>query len=343
VRHTESIDSTEVLKQAVQLMRRHGTSMHPVHYAIWYEYARGENLDLRNAIDRYLSQHLHLDDAVAEALHKRHVVGSGTDPAMLRRMSDSVASVLGQIADSAARAGDQTAAYGSSLSRFQDGLNGREPLPGLEEIVATTRQMHSAIQDLQRRLADSRDEIGQLRDELDRVRLETLTDMLTGLANRRAFEQRLAACVTLAASAGLHSHAPCLLMADLDHFKRINDTYGHGTGDQVLCAVAAALKAGTPEQGLAARIGGEEFVLLLPAMQLPAARLLAEQLRHAVAQLRVPARTPTGGETAIQVTLSMGLTTLQRGETGRQLIERADQALYQSKSGGRDRVTVKAG
>ena len=136
MRHTESIDSTEVLKQAVQLMRRHGTSMHPVHYAIWYEYARGENLDLRNAIDRYLSQHLHLDDAVAEALHKRHVVGSGTDPAMLRRMSDSVSSVLGQIADSAARAGDQTAAYGSSLSRFQDGLNGREPLPGLEEIVA---------------------------------------------------------------------------------------------------------------------------------------------------------------------------------------------------------------
>ena len=83
--------------------------------------------------------------------------------------------------------------------------------------------------------------------------------------------------------------------------------------------------------------------MLLPAMQLQSARLVAEQLRQKVATLRTPARSKTGAELQVQVTISIGLTSLQRGETGRQFIERADQALYQSKHGGRDRITVRMG
>ena len=343
MKNTENVErAADIVRDALNLMRKHSVPMHPVNYAVWHAYASGENLDLRNAIDRYMLQHLHLDDAVTEALYRRHVIGSSADPALLQRMSERMSSALGQAAESAARAGDQTAAYGSSLSRFQDGLAG-QALPGLEEILATTRQMQAAIQALQRQLGDSRQEIGQLRDELERVRQENLTDTLTGLPTRRAFEQRLAACMTLAASAGMNSHAPCLLMLDIDHFKRVNDSYGHGTGDQVLCTVAAALQAGTPDNALAARIGGEEFVMLLPAMQLQSARLVAEQLRQKVALLRTPARSKTGAELQVQVTISIGLTSLQRGETGRQFIERADQALYQSKHGGRDRITVRMG
>ncbi|MDQ5897404.1 MAG: diguanylate cyclase [Pseudomonadota bacterium] len=334
--------SAELVRQTLLLMKQHGAPMHPIDHAVWYEYARGENLDLRGAIDRHLGHHLQLDEAVTEALYRRHVVGAGHDPAMLQRVSDSASTVLGAVVETAARAGDQTAAYGSSLSRFHEGLSGHdEALPGLAEILATTRQMQGAIQDLQRRLAESRDEIGQLRDELDRVRLEAQTDTLTGLFNRRAFDQRLAACMTLAASAGLQSQAPCLLLLDIDHFKRVNDTHGHVAGDLVLRAVAGVLQATTPEHAMAARIGGEEFVLLLPALQIQAARLLAEQLRQRVQMLRTPIHPGTPAE--IQVTASIGLTTLQRGETGAQFVERADQALYQSKSSGRDRITVKLG
>jgi len=342
MRKTDSAErSTELVRQTLQLMKKHGAPMHPIDHAVWYEYVRGENLDLRGAIDRHLCHHLQLDEAVTEALYRRHVVGAGHDPAMLQRVSDSASTVLGAAVETAARASDQTAAYGSSLSRFQDGLSGHEALPGLAEILATTRQMQGSIQDLQRRLAESRDEIGQLRDELDRVRQEAQTDTLTGLSNRRAFDQRLAACMTLAASAGLQSQTPCLLLLDIDHFKRVNDTHGHGAGDLVLRAVAGVLQATTPEHAMAARIGGEEFVLLLPALQIQAARLLAEQLRQRVQQLRTPIH--PGATTELQVTVSIGLTTLQRGETGAQFVERADQALYQSKSNGRDRITVKVG
>ncbi|MFM2347359.1 MAG: hypothetical protein RL654_2112 [Pseudomonadota bacterium] len=342
MKNTENVErAADIVREALNLMRKYSVPMHPVNYAVWYAYASGDNLDLRNAIDRYMLQHLTLDEAVTEVLYRRHVIGH-TDPGLLQRMGERMNSALGQAVESAARAGDQTAAYGSSLSRFQDGLAG-QALPGLEEILATTRQMQAAIQALQRQLGDSRQEIGQLRDELERVRQETLTDTLTGLPNRRAFEQRLAACMTLAASAGMNSHAPCLLMLDIDHFKRVNDSYGHGTGDQVLCAVATALQAGTPDNALAARIGGEEFVMLLPAMQLQGARTVAEQLRQKITLLRTPAHSKTGAELQVQVTVSIGLTSLQRGETGRQFIERADQALYQSKNGGRDRITVRMG
>ena len=178
MKNTENVErAADIVRDALNLMRKHSVPMHPVNYAVWHAYASGENLDLRNAIDRYMLQHLHLDDAVTEALYRRHVIGSSADPALLQRMSERMSSALGQAAESAARAGDQTAAYGSSLSRFQDGLAG-QALPGLEEILATTRQMQAAIQALQRQLGDSRQEIGQLRDELERVRQENLTDTL---------------------------------------------------------------------------------------------------------------------------------------------------------------------
>jgi len=132
MKNTENVErAADIVRDALNLMRKHSVPMHPVNYAVWHAYASGENLDLRNAIDRYMLQHLHLDDAVTEALYRRHVIGSSADPALLQRMSERMSSALGQAAESAARAGDQTAAYGSSLSRFQDGLAG-QALPGLE-------------------------------------------------------------------------------------------------------------------------------------------------------------------------------------------------------------------
>lgn len=123
MKNTENVErAADIVRDALNLMRKHSVPMHPVNYAVWHAYASGENLDLRNAIDRYMLQHLHLDDAVTEALYRRHVIGSSADPALLQRMSERMSSALGQAAESAARAGDQTAAYGSSLSRFQDGL-----------------------------------------------------------------------------------------------------------------------------------------------------------------------------------------------------------------------------
>jgi len=90
MRYQDSIErSADVLRQALQLMKRHGSALHPVNYTLWYEYVRGENTELRTAIDRYLGQHLQLDEAVAEALYRRFIIGGGVDSNRIEQAAEA--------------------------------------------------------------------------------------------------------------------------------------------------------------------------------------------------------------------------------------------------------------
>ncbi len=131
---------------------------------------------------------------------------------------------------------------------------------------------------------------------------------------------------------------PCLLIADIDNFKMVNDAYGHLFGDKVLCSVAKILKANIKGRDMAARYGGEEFVVLLPETTLDGARLLAEKIRATIGRSRIR-RAENRQETA-QITVSFGVASYCSGETAREFIDRADSALYASKKQGRNRVTV---
>ncbi|WP_338413222.1 GGDEF domain-containing protein [uncultured Sphaerotilus sp.] len=341
--HDSMERSADVLRQALQLMKRHGSALHPVNYTLWYEYVRGENTALRTAMDRYLGQHLQLDEAVADAMYRRFVSGGGIDATLIERTAESVSTVLTGMAESAARAGDQTAQYGTSLSRLSHELAGSAHSPALEEVLNTTRQMQIAVTEMQQRLSDSQNEISQLRAELRRVHEESRIDSLTGLANRRAFDQRLNTCIGEAETPAKRYQRPSLLIADIDHFKRINDTHGHPYGDHVLRAIGSILKETTPEDCLAARIGGEEFAVLIPSRSLSEARALAETVRTRVAGARVSRQGQGQDAEVTRVTISIGLTLFRPGENGTAFMERADQALYASKDSGRDRVTVLAG
>jgi diguanylate cyclase len=341
VRYEHSIErSTECLRAALPLMSRQGAGLHPVSYAVWYEYVSGDNAPLRQAVDEQLNRRSSLDEQSTQALFARHV--AEVDPATAQRVSDGFTRVLSGMAESAALAGDQTARFGDSLSRLSANLQDQGPAPVLLALQDSTRDMQSAVSRLQERLAESQREIQQLRDEVRRARHDSLVDSLTGLANRRAFDERMAQCLdTVPAPAG--SSAPpdtCLLMADIDHFKRINDTYGHAFGDQVIKAVGQVLRQMAPDAGLAARIGGEEFALLLPATSVEQARELAEQVRGRIAASRIRRQGQNG---AIEhITVSLGLTPWHPGDSVASVFDRADQALYRSKSDGRDRVTVLA-
>ncbi|WP_242346262.1 diguanylate cyclase [Anaeromyxobacter terrae] len=155
-------------------------------------------------------------------------------------------------------------------------------------------------------------------------------DPLTGLANRRAFEEALAGAVARAVRDGA---ALALAALDVDHFKRVNDAHGHAAGDAVLAAVAArateALRAGD----LLARIGGEEFAALLPGATLAAAAEVAERIRA-----RISAAPVEAGAERVAVTVSAGVAALAPGEDGATLLARADERLYAAKRAGRDRV-----
>ena len=158
-------------------------------------------------------------------------------------------------------------------------------------------------------------------------------DPLTGLANRRVFERELQREWQRLRRGG---QAFALLALDLDHFKRVNDNFGHLVGDAVLAQVAQRLQHGARATDTVARTGGEEFIVLMPMSDLDAAQTVAERLRVSVRA--TPVDTPAG---PVAVTLSIGVVRAERGDDDPlALLRRADQALYEAKQGGRDQVRV---
>jgi diguanylate cyclase len=325
----------EYFRMALPLMTKQATGVNPVSYAVWYEYVSTENPALRHAVDVHLAQHGPLDEAGTEALFRRHI--ADFDAQTAAKVADGAQRVLAGMAESASAAGGQTEQYSLSLSRLAAQLAGARPNPLLQQVITDTEATHTAIKALQQQLEDSGREIASLREEVRRARRESMVDSLTGLPNRRAFDQRLTAAIALA-EVGAGAAPPCLVIADIDHFKQINDRYGHSFGDQVLRAVAKVLESQTPDHSLAARIGGEEFALLLPGTSLQAALTLADKIRTTISQARIRRAGQT--DLAARITLSFGLAAWRPDDDADALLERADQALYEAKQQGRDRVVM---
>jgi len=184
--------------------------------------------------------------------------------------------------------------------------------------ISKERQLRIKLAQKIRELRDARAELQQL----------CRTDALTGLANRRPLDDMLEKCVAMARR---HGHPFSLLMFDLDFFKRINDSYGHEQGDKTLQACAAVLRENARREDLPARVGGEEFCILLPGTVLGNALGMAERIRLAVSRnIILP-----GGRA---VTASLGVAQYQADESAEDLLRRADEALYRAKEGGRNRV-----
>ncbi|MBK6727567.1 MAG: GGDEF domain-containing protein [Xanthomonadales bacterium] len=163
------------------------------------------------------------------------------------------------------------------------------------------------------------------------ARSDAAHDVLTGLANRRMGLARLDADIALARRA---PEPLSVLALDLDHFKRINDRHGHAIGDRVLVAFSQAMRGELRAGDLGARIGGEEFIAVLPATDAAAAAVVGERIRAASAALAVP----TDNGDAVRFTISIGVASLQPGEDSTRLLARADGGLYRAKSEGRNRV-----
>jgi diguanylate cyclase (GGDEF)-like protein len=171
-----------------------------------------------------------------------------------------------------------------------------------------------------------------VRDVLAEANARSETDMLSGLLNRGGFEAHAAAALQEARRLGV---PVSLVISDLDHFKSVNDNFGHAAGDTVIVTFARFLRSAMADHHLAGRIGGEEFAVLLPGTNLVAARLFAEGARNAFASLTVDGMAPTKRFTA-----SFGVAELAGGETISDLMERADKALYLAKNSGRDCVKI---
>jgi diguanylate cyclase len=321
---------------AFSQIKGRGLAAIPRNYDVWYCYASGYHAELSDAVNAVLSQtgsisQEHLDTIFENYLSQTRV-GEKID-AVGGRVVDEIEQVMTLI-DSAA---GQANAYGNDLAgasaRLAAGGSPEGVRAIIENLVRSTREIEANNKALEQRLKASRSEIKLLQENLDAVRTESLTDPLTSLGNRKYYDQSISKAVALANK----TETPLsLLVSDIDHFKKFNDTFGHLTGDQVLRLVALSVKQNVKGQDLACRYGGEEFAIILPDTSLRAAVTVAEHIRRAVMTKELIKRSTN--ENLGRITISLGVATFRPGDTVASLYDRADRCLYAAKRNGRNRV-----
>jgi diguanylate cyclase len=333
-------DGPLVAQEVLDLMRLHGVPATGANYQTWLAYRLGGNASLREAVDaRIASGEAFTHDHNSE-LHDRFFSGLGAS-AQIVLAGEKIARDLSHVVSFLKSAEEKSGDYGRTLESAATDLNTVMSPDQIRQVVAglaaATLDMANHNQHLTEQLQKSTREIDTLRTSLESVRVESLTDSLTGLANRRMFDETLRMRIDEARS---QRSELCLLLCDIDHFKRFNDTWGHHTGDQILRFLASALQGHARPDYLVARHGGEEFAMILPRANMKLATQTADMLRTAIQTKRLRRRSTN--EDLGQVTVSIGVARMQPGDTPQGLLERADACLYASKRNGRNQVTTDA-
>lgn len=330
-------ESYNLGRRALEMMQAAKVWPTPLNYEIWLYCAANPDGALAHEIERLLSANLAITEEQSERLASEYLPSHRAQE-QIWAAGDQIQKQLEEVGRAVTAAQKSSAAYGKTLGAASRNLETDQDAEALKRVVETlsvaTRRVHEQNRSLEERLTASTEEMSRLRHHLDEVRRDSLTDALTELANRKAFDAALqAACAAADASGGMVGVA----LLDIDHFKRFNDTWGHQTGDQVLRYVASVLGRSSVSPAMAARYGGEEFALICPGMAPGTLANLLDQIRLEVGSKMLKRRATN--EDLGAVTISAGWAMRSPGESCHGATERADQALYASKRGGRNRVT----
>jgi diguanylate cyclase len=329
-----------VALETLDLMRSHGVPPTSANYEVWLSYRLGRNQALREAIDARVAAGNTFSTEANAQLHEQFFTGLGSSAQILlagEKIARDLSHVVSFLKEAEEKSGDYGRTLESAATDLNRGIGPEQIRQVVSSLAAATLDMANHNQTLNEQLKRSSAEIDTLRTSLESVRVESLTDSLTGLANRRMFDETLRMRIE---EARAQRSELSLILCDIDHFKRFNDTWGHHTGDQILRFLASALQAHARPDFLIARYGGEEFAMIMPRVSARVAAQTAESLRAAIQAKRLRRRSTN--EDLGQVTVSLGIARLQPGDTVQGLVERADACLYASKRNGRNQVTTDA-
>ena len=329
-------ESVQVLKRVLPLMSQQRVPTIPENYAVWFDFVIDRNEGLRGEIESVLDSNGDFTADVCRKmyekyfLHELHAEVDGIQDAMRETMSN----VVQELAD----LGDDFGHFSDVLDECGDKLDHTQVKEDLQKIVVElareTRTARERSQEVEGSLQTMASELDELRSQVNRLSRDSVTDALTGVANRRAFDE---AAVKMLRDADAGQGELSLILADIDHFKAFNDTHGHLVGDTVLRFVAQEMQRCVKGRDLLVRFGGEEFAALLPSTALVGAKMLANSLRTIIEAQTIK---DDSGNDLQQVTISLGVAQYRRGEPIDDLIARADTCLYRSKEKGRNCVTA---
>lgn len=329
----ETRDAATLLKKAVPLMMRHDIPPNPVHYALWYTYSKGLDLELNRRLDKTVADFDSFPPETAAKLFRDFIIKGELEEARAgqQQVIELVDDIEGNVSRSILGSRNYQMSLEHGLAALQEPII--DDLPNvLTELQHSTQLMQDQQDKFLSRLSAAQQEIKNLRSQLERAHVAATLDSLTQVFNRNAFSRLLEQ--TLASQ----HDGVALVILDIDHFKQFNDQYGHPLGDRVLQHVGQLLRETLPARGIAARYGGEEFCIILrDCFDVETAHAFADQLRMKIQSLRIKVRNTD--QVLDTITASFGYALARNDDTMESLLTRADDALYQAKRDGRNQVS----
>ncbi|MEW8509024.1 MAG: GGDEF domain-containing protein [Candidatus Thiodiazotropha sp.] len=328
----------EFFRLTVAFLAKHQLIVNPVNFSLAYHYVSGEDPALNRRLDEMLQTEGGWQDERAEALFRHYVCLC--NEAMLRdlreELMDIVAHTLGTMIDLTGKTSIANENIRAHINTLAESNKIESVMKAVSSIISDTRTLIAETSQFETELISSTEEVEKLKEELSYARQEAMLDPLTGVLNRRGFDQALSKIISEVERQHIANF--CLLLMDIDFFKEVNDNHGHILGDKVLRAVAELLTRHTKGKDACARFGGDEFAILLPDIGTSNARNLAEYIRTIIEKIVL--KRPTTGTVVGGISASIGVAAYRYGEASEDFLNRCDEALYRSKTLGRNRVTL---
>lgn len=324
-----------IFTRLVNVFSEQNISPSPLNYFVWYQYLKGDNSQFRQEMDSILNDPFGYNDRIGKRLYNDFLTAENKSDdnfdMALRRLISSMVNRMNSWSETLEEHTKELDICAESLS--SPDINAEELKRLTSNIISTATSMQKNTEDLQTDMLTNAKEVEGLRHQLIEARAELLQDELTQIGNRKAFNN---AIQELTLSASNDQSTLCLIIADIDHFKRFNDCFGHLVGDSVLRFFSNLMKKSKLKNESLSRYGGEEFTLLLNNSSLEEAQKRAESIRVAIESATLRRR--NSSETLGIITASFGISIYRANESIDDFIKRADDALYYAKENGRNKI-----
>lgn len=328
--------SNELAKKTVFFLIKHKLNSEPKDFETIYTYSQGFDKELISAVNSLITSDV-IDKSSGLEKIRENFIFNGHKVEKVDKITDEVSTEINKISAMISSALSNTSDYNEALDDMSKELKDDIDSSAIKSVVNTlikaTTEMEKQSSSLQQRLEVSNAQINELNKNLNEVKTEARTDQLTGIGNRKQFDETLQTQIDLS---NKNSSDLCVLIGDIDHFKKFNDTFGHQTGDRVLRLVAGSINDTVKKPNETTRYGGEEFAVILPKTDLNLSVKIANSARIGVEGRKLIKKST--GEDMGTITMSFGAAQYRKGETILEFISRADKALYLAKESGRNRV-----
>ena len=336
--YDHALDQAKATHDKVMIkLNEAGIPPSPHNYEVLYIYYSTLNPELKTELEGRVRDG-ELSEGLCQELYDKYVSDSRHEE-LVQKAGNEIQNTLSDVSGLVGNMRHATNEYTGTLQDVSKKISeagASDDIKALmEDVAKDTAKMIEHNHELEAQLDKSEQVMESLKRDLERVKREAMTDGLTGISNRKAFDQRIELIRQRAEENG---ESFTLLLLDIDHFKGFNDNYGHQVGDQVLRLVAKTLTDGIKGRDTAARYGGEEFVIILPDSNIQAGVVVGDNLRKALEMKEIVNR--ANGEALGRITMSVGVAEYQPGESVEELISRADGALYTAKHNGRNQVAA---